>query len=49
MFESLSEFEYFNKTLELFNYVMENNLADKYYDTETKKCLIPFDLKYNII
>ena len=49
MFENLTEFEYFNKTLELFNYVIKNNLVDKYYDTETKKCLIPFDLKYNII
>ena len=49
MFEKLTELEYFEKALELYNYVIKNNLVDKYYDTQTKKCLIPFTLDYKII
>ena len=49
MFTNMTELEYFEKALELYNYVMENNLADKYYDTESKKCLIPFTLDFKVI
>ena len=37
MFINMSELEYFKKTLELYNYVLENNLLINYIDPNSKK------------
>lgn len=47
VFNNMNELEYFQKTLDLYKYSVENNLFDKY--AEGDKCLIPFDLDFNII
>ena len=46
MFKSMSEFDYFHLTLDLYHKVMKLNLPDKYYDPKTKKCLIPVNLDF---
>tara|TARA_B110000208_G_C11757920_1_gene425837 strand:- start:222 stop:638 length:417 start_codon:yes stop_codon:yes gene_type:complete len=47
MFDNLNEFEYFNKTLTLFDFVTKNNLIDTYKKGD--KALIPFSLDFEII
>lgn len=47
MFDNLNEFEYFNKTLMLFDFVTKNNLIDTYKKGD--KALIPFSLDFEII
>ena len=47
MFCNMDEFDYFNKTLELFKYVKENNLIENYIENNT--ALIPFSLSFKLI
>ena len=49
VFTPLSELEYFEKTLELYNSALQQNLPSKYYNKSTKKCLIPVDLDFKFI
>tara|TARA_B110000967_G_C18296123_1_gene276152 strand:+ start:251 stop:391 length:141 start_codon:yes stop_codon:yes gene_type:complete len=42
-----NKFEYFNKTLTLFDFVTKNNLIDTYKTGD--KALIPFNLDFEII
>jgi len=50
MFTELDEFEYFEKTLELFDTALQIDLPGDFYNEETKKCLIPLtlDFKFDI-
>ena len=50
MFIELDEFEYFEKTLELFDTALQIDLPGDFYNEETKKCLIPLtlDFKFDI-
>ena len=45
----MTEFEYFNNTLNLYYKAKELNLAQKYYDENKKTCLIPVDQNLNFI
>ncbi len=45
VFSSMSELEYFSKTLELYDYVINNNIIDN-YDKKLNQILIPFDLEF---
>ena len=47
MFNNIDEFDYFNKALELFKKVKDMGIINSYKNG--KKCLIPFDLKFNLI
>ena len=49
MFEEIDEYNYFNKTIELYEFVIKNVNIDKYYNNKNKKCLIPFDLNFNLM
>ena len=51
MFDSIDEFNYFNKTIELYKYALVNNIIKKYSDKypNDKKLLIPLDLDFNFI
>lgn len=44
-YNNFNEFEYFNTTLNLFDKAKLLNLAEKYYDCKTNKCLIPVNQK----
>ena len=46
MFINMNEFNYFNKTLELFKQVKELNIIEKYRNNN--KALIPFDLNFKL-
>jgi len=50
MFIEINEFDYFNKTLELFNIAIQIDLPTEYYNAQTKQCLIPIttDFKFDI-
>lgn len=48
MFKNMSEYEYFNTALKLYYNVIKLNLAKKYYNPTTKKCLIPITLDFQI-
>ena len=50
MFVEMNEFEYFSKTLELFDTAVQIDLPSEFYDEETKKCLIPLtqDFKFDL-
>jgi hypothetical protein len=45
-FNNLDEFQYFKTTLNLFNRAIALNLPDKYYNSETNKCLIPVNQQF---
>lgn len=47
LFTKMTELEYFKKTLELYHYVIENNLYEEY--EKNGQCLIPFDLDFKLI
>lgn len=47
--ENINEYFYFSKTLNLYKEVIEKQLPDKYYNEKTQKCLIPYDLEFNLI
>ena len=42
----MTEFTYFQTTLDLFDQAITLGLAEKYYNPETKKCLIPVNLNF---
>ena len=42
-FNNFDEFNYFKTTLILFHKALSLNLPEKYYNSETDKCLIPVD------
>ena len=47
--ENMTEFQYFNKALELFEQVKkEDNIIEK-YKKGTNKSMIPFDLNFNLL
>ena len=48
MFCSMTEYEYFDKTLYLYNKVIAQDLTN-YYPVKDNKCLIPVDLNFNFI
>ena len=48
VFTNMTELEYFSKTLELYDYVVKNNIIEK-FDKKLDKILIPFDLEFNLI
>ena len=41
VYTNMSELDYFNNTINLYEKALEQNLPEKYYNAETKKCLIP--------
>ena len=47
MFLDMNEEEYFKKTLDLFTIAQQIDLPNDFYDSKTKKCLIPIDLGFN--
>jgi len=49
IFTPMTEKEYFEKTLELYNVALNENLPYHFYDEETKKCLIPLSTHFNFI
>lgn len=49
VFTQITEKEYFEKTLQLYNEALSLGLPDKYYNKNTKKCLIPIDLNFKFI
>lgn len=49
VFTDISEHDYFAKTLELYYKALGDKLPDKYYNSETKKCLIPVSLEFEFM
>ena len=49
VFTEISEHDYFSKTLDLYYKAITDNLPDKYYVPETKKCLIPVSLDFEFM
>ena len=47
MFQNMNEFDYFNKTLELFAFVKNSNIIEKYKINDT--ALIPFSLQFTLL
>ena len=48
MFNNCDEFEYFNKALELFTYVINEGLVSKYKTSGTTS-MVPFDLAFKLL
>jgi len=46
-FNNLNEFEYFQKTLELFSTAKVKNLPEYFYNKKTGKCLIPITKEFD--
>lgn len=46
VFTQMNEYQYFSKTLELYLQAVKLELPQKYYNSETQKCLIPVNLKF---
>tara|TARA_B110000261_G_C12916500_1_gene290673 strand:- start:68 stop:535 length:468 start_codon:yes stop_codon:yes gene_type:complete len=46
MFTVMNEFDYFNKTLELYNTAIQIDIPHEFYDEKTNKCLIPITLDF---
>ncbi len=49
MFTEMTEFEYFAHALSLYYVAVQKGLPKKYYNEQTKKCLIPVSLEFNFI
>lgn len=49
MFTDMDEFDYFAHALSLYYVAVKKGLPKKYYDAETKKCLIPVSLEFNFM
>jgi ribonuclease I len=49
VFTPLTEKEYFEQTIKLYDTAIKENLPNQFYDEETKKCLIPVSTYFNII
>lgn len=47
VFTKMNEFEYFSKALELYKFVRDSNIIDKYKIND--KALIPFNLNFKLI
>lgn len=47
MYSKMTELEYFEKTIELYHYVIKNNLYEPFIKGD--QCLIPFDLNFKIM
>ena len=47
VFSEMTELEYFEKTIELYKFVISNDLPEKYQ--VGNKSLIPFDLEFNYL
>jgi len=47
LYSKMTELEYFQKTIELYHYVINNNLYESY--EKDGKCMIPFDLNFKTI
>ena len=48
-FTSMTEIEYFTNTINLYEEALEADLPNKYYDSDTKKCLIPVNQELKFI
>lgn len=48
MFTDMDEYEYFSRALSLYFVAVNKGLPAKYYDSETKKCLIPVTLDFDL-
>ena len=51
MFIPIDEFNYFKKTIDLYEYALINNVIKKYSEKNpnAKQILIPFDLEFNLM
>jgi len=49
MYVSMTELQYFSKTIELYHKAIELGLPPKYENNKTKKCLIPVSLDFDFI
>ena len=49
MFTEMDELEYFQKALNLYNYVEANQIIKDYLEEDPLKCQIPFDSEFNLI
>ena len=49
VFTPMTEEEYFQKTLELYDKAIKENLPKNFYDDKTKKCLIPVSTHFNFV
>ena len=49
MFNECDELSYFTTTLELYYRAIEKDLPDKYYNSLSKRCLIPVNLNFEFI
>ena len=49
VFTPMTELEYFQHTIDLYESALTLNLPQIYYNSETKKCLIPVDQKFKFI
>ena len=47
VFSPITEEQYFKKTLDLYKEAINKNLPEKYFDSNTNKCLIPLDLNFH--
>ena len=48
VFTPMTELKYFKTTCDLYDQVITLGLAEKYYNPETKKCLIPVNLDFTL-
>lgn len=48
VFTNITEYEYFEKALELYKEAIKANLPQKYYNTQNKKCLIPVSIDFKL-
>lgn len=49
VFSDINEYEYFNKTLDLFKTAIQTGLPQEFYDNKNNKCLIPLSLDFKFI
>ena len=45
----MTELEYFNNTIELYELALELDLPEQFYNEQSKKCLIPVNQKLQFI
>ena len=49
MFKPFSEFDYFKKTLELYESIKDNSEIINKYKINKNKVMIPYDLDFNLL
>tara|TARA_B100000123_G_scaffold36127_1_gene23880 strand:+ start:2377 stop:2913 length:537 start_codon:yes stop_codon:yes gene_type:complete len=49
VYTPMTEFEYFNNTINLYEKALEKNLPSKFYNSQKNQCLIPVDQSLNFI